>query len=256
MTGSNGELINNLRMAFSRKESCLLTLEGTTSELNLKLSRNFEMKESIDYEVALIRFEAFNTLFNITDVNNLFYYNNGKEDRIITFSPGAYEVKDINSELQRQIIILGDSNTAINISGSTSLVKGIITITGSYTVDFTKPSTFRALLGFEPVILKAGYNISTNIIKIAPINTIYISANICEGSYNNSNQNQAIYSLGAYSVPVGYKIVKEPAPPIYLPVSKSTKSLDKCTVKITDENTNLINFNSENITVVLHIRSV
>jgi len=111
-------------------------------------------------------------------------------------------------------------------------------------------------LGFDSVVLKAGYNISDNIIKIAPINTIYINTNICEGSYNNSNQNQAIYTIGTYSTPVGCKIVKEPAPPIYLPVSKSNKSLNECIVRITDENKNLLNFNSENITEVLHIRSV
>src|SRR5579864_8607286 len=111
----NNELINNLRTAFSRKESCLLTLEGNNSELNLRLGRNFEMKDNIDYEVALIRFEAYNTLFNITSLNNLFYYNNGKEDRIIKFLPGAYEVKDINYELHRQMELLGDTKTNINI---------------------------------------------------------------------------------------------------------------------------------------------
>lgn len=250
------ELINSLRTALTRKESCLLTLEGTTSELNLELGRHFIMNENIDYEVALIRFEAYNTIYNITASNNLFYYFNGKDNRIITFPPGAYEVKDINNELIRQMKILGDSLTAIIISGSTSLVKGIITITGAYTVDFTQPKTFRSLLGFDSVVLKAGYNLSNNIINIAPINTIYINTNICEGSYNNSKQNQAIYSLGSYSVPVGYKIVKEPAPPIYLPVSKSTTLIQECRVWITDENKKLINFNSENITVVLHIRSV
>src|SRR5438552_3149713 len=129
------ELINSLRTAFSRKTSCLLTLEGTTSELNLKLGRPFVIKELLDYEVALIRFEAYNALFNITDSNNLFYYNNGKDNITITFPPGAYEVKDINNELHRQMTELGDSITAINISGSTSLVKGIITITGEYKVD-------------------------------------------------------------------------------------------------------------------------
>src|SRR5271163_3177391 len=129
MNDSQAEIINNLRTAFSRKESCLLTLEGSTSELNLRLGRNFEMNENIDYEVALIRFEAYNTLFNITSLNNLFYYNNGKENRIIKFLPGAYEVKDIDFELDRQMELLGDTKTNINIIGSTFLVRGIIKIT-------------------------------------------------------------------------------------------------------------------------------
>src|SRR5438552_6145069 len=151
---------------------------------------------------------------------------------------------------------LGDPITAITISGSTSLVKGIITITGVYKVEFTKPKTFRSLLGFDSVVLSVGFNTSTNTLKIAPINTIYINTNICEGSYNSSNQNQAIYSLGSHSVPVGYKIVKEPSPPIFLPVCIATKSLQECRVWISDENKNLINFNGENITVVLYVSSV
>ena len=54
-----------------------------------------------DFEVALIRFEVYNSMFNITAGNNLFYYSNGTQNRTITFSPGAYEIAAINTELLR-----------------------------------------------------------------------------------------------------------------------------------------------------------
>lgn len=52
--------------------------------------------------------------------------------------------------------------------------------------------------------------------------------------------------------PQGYKIVEVPANVIYLPVN--AKRLSSITLKITDQEGNLVNFRGETITIRLHLK--
>ena len=87
--------------------------------------------------------------------NNQFKYLNGTVNRTITIPPGAYEGA-INTEIQRQIVILGDytqnatGNTfSINISGNVSTLKSVITLVNGYTIDFTIANSLINILGFN-----------------------------------------------------------------------------------------------------------
>ena len=63
-----------------------------------------------------------------------------------------------------------------------------------------------------------------------------------------------LYTFPAYTVPVGYKIIERISFPIYLPVR--LKSISSIRVRIIDEDGKLINFNNEEVAMVLELRQV
>src|SRR3981189_2759043 len=121
-----------MRTAMRKKQNFLLTITGNTSQFYTNLDRSINFLPDIDYEIALRRFESYNSIYNITTSINQFKYFNGTVNRTITIPPGAYEIAAINNEIQRQMVLLGDytlgatGNTfSINISGNVSTLKTI-----------------------------------------------------------------------------------------------------------------------------------
>ena len=53
-----------------------------------------------DLELALTGFEAWNSIPNVTQENNVFYYG---KDQIIEFPIGSYEIEDIQNYLRLQM---------------------------------------------------------------------------------------------------------------------------------------------------------
>ena len=206
-------------------------------------------------------FQVFNTLFNINTSNNLFYYstNGGTIWKTLTLNPGAYEIDDINTEIQRQMVINGDytigasGNTfSITIAPNLNLGKTQITLLNNYQVDFTKPNNFSTLLGYTSRVLSAAYNLSDNISQIRSNNSIYINTNLTNGILINNRFRNVIYSTSAFLVPPGYNILMIPNPPRYYPLI--VNRIADYRVFITDENGNPLNFNGETIEVQFHIR--
>ena len=216
----------------------------------------------------MISFVAFNTLFNITNTNNNIRYNNGSVWKIITIRPGAYEVADINKEIQRQMKINGDTgiNTQtggdlfyFNVYPNTSTSCSIMDLTNGYQVDFndtTNPNNMRLVLGYNQGIYQGLYNQSQNTINIQPYNSIFINCDLCTNSYINGTAIQAIATVPMNMVHVGYKIIYIPVAPIYLAVSKSKISFNDFHIWITNEFQQPLDFNGENITITFQLRSV
>ncbi len=72
--------------------------------------------------------------------------------------------------------------------------------------------------------------------------------------YVNNKISNILYTIPAYTVPVGYKIFQKEASPIYLPLTRN--NISNYRIRIVDEDGNLINFNGEEITMLLHIKQV
>jgi hypothetical protein len=89
--------------------------------------------------------------------------------------------------------------------------------------------------------------------KISKINGLCVECNIVSGAYKNGEQVHVIHEF-CPSVPSGYKIIESPSNVIYLSIN--TKQLDEITIKITDQDGNLVNFREEVITVRLHLRRI
>src|SRR5271169_1546345 len=207
------------------------------------------------YEAALLSLDTHNSIPNIIEgKNNEFKYYNGEAWRTITLSTGAYELNAISNEIKRQIIVNGDSDSAIDINADISTLKSIVNIDNpNYKVDFGVRNSIGSVLGFETEI-GHGYNVSPKIVDTIQINSILVNIDIIMGSYVNGSSSPTIYSFYPNVAP-GYKIVEGPNPSlIYYPVSK--QDISRMRVWLTDQKGDLVDFRGETITIRIHIREV
>src|SRR5271156_1598481 len=84
--------INLFRSAMRKKTSNMFIVTGNTNPFRINLPNDIKLDPTIDYEVALIRFESYNSIFNINSTNNYFKYFNGKANKTIILTPGANEI--------------------------------------------------------------------------------------------------------------------------------------------------------------------
>jgi len=122
-----------------------------------------------------MNFSVYNNIQNITATNNIFKYSvdSGATWSIITLTPGSYEIDTINSEINRLMTLNGD--TGITISANTITLGSVVDIKPAATrVDFTAANLLEPLLGFNAVILTAGYNVSPNPVDIIKFWSIVI----------------------------------------------------------------------------------
>jgi hypothetical protein len=141
----------------------------------------------------------------------------------------------------------------ISLSANRSTVKSVMEITGRYKVDFRPPHSLRSVLGFKNRVYHAGFNESEKIVNILTVNSIFVEVDIINGSYVNGKLSPIIYSFFP-NVSPGYKIVENPINLVFLPAN--THSVDKVTVRLTDQDGKLLNLRGETITIRLHVREV
>jgi hypothetical protein len=134
-----------------------------------------------------------------------------------------------------------------------ALLKSVMEITGRYKVDFRPPNSLRSVLGFKNRVYHAGFNESKNIVNILTVNSIFVEVDIINGSYIMGKLSPIIYSFFP-NVSPGYKIVDNPINLVFLPVN--THSIDKVTVRLTDQDGKLLNLRGQTITIRLHIRGI
>lgn len=210
------------------------------------------------YEAALLSLDTYNSIPNITEgKNNIFRYSsdNGKTWKTVALNTGAYELAAINNEIKRQLLVNGDSDIAVTITGNVSRLTSIVSIENqSYKVDFNVPQSIRSILGFEAMVIGYGYNESSNIVNIMQVNSILVNIDIIMGSNVNGLPSPTIYSFYPNVAP-GYKIVERPNPAlIYYPVSRH--DISRMRVWLTDQNDNLIDLRGETITIRIHVREI
>ena len=91
---------------------------------------------------------------------------------------------------------------------------------------------------------------------IQSFNSLFINCDLCANSYLNNINIQALRTFSTNIVPVGYKLIIEPPKPIWLPAIKTKNSFNDYHLWVSDEKGNLVNFNGENITITIWLRSV
>src|SRR5271156_2143408 len=130
--------IDQFRQAMSNKEQTMFTITGNTSSFYTILPSTIVFNPNLDYEIALVRFETYNTYYNVTAINNNFSYTNPSGAvRTFTITTSAYQVSDINAYIQGQMLSNGDHTTnastntntyGINITPNFNTSKCIITL--------------------------------------------------------------------------------------------------------------------------------
>jgi hypothetical protein len=246
------EKIGELQDYLSNKQQHLLTFTSKNSLMNFSFPVPIELHSSRNYKAGLLWFSAYNTIFNVSKTNNLLhYFYNGSH--ILALPHGAYEITQINSEINRQLKSKNLPLITIGINHSTS--QSTITLPEGVEIDFSLEGSLGSLLGFNQKRIEKGFHRSDNIVQITNISTINIECNLIQNSYINGAQSNIIYSFPSYTVPVGFKIVERISHPIYLPVV-NTSSISSIQIRIIDEKQNLINFNGEEISMAIELKQV
>lgn len=239
--------------------SYTFTLSGRSSILSSCIYPPLEIQYDQEAAIALIGFDTYNSIPNVTEENNLFRYrmppNEKWED--IVLSRGQYELDDIAQYIHEELELLIDEGIDVNedIPGMLKLTVHKNTlrciITSQFEIDFTPVNSIGKLLGFNEQILKSGIHQSENIVNISSINIIRIDCNLSTGSYINGILAHSLYEFYP-RVPPGYKILEQPQNLIYLPLSK--KSIDEVSVQILDQDGKMVSFDDEIVTVRLHLK--
>src|SRR3989442_14473781 len=109
-----------------------LTFSSKTTDFTTQFDNPIQLTKEKRYEAAFFLLETFNTIPNVTNENNNFTYSadNGTTWKSIKLKKEAYEIEQINNEIQRQMIESRDydvenDSMQINISIFASLLSAI-----------------------------------------------------------------------------------------------------------------------------------
>ena len=270
MNEISNDLIQSLINYFNIKFSTIIQINSTKSFFTTNFPIPLELNESFNYKVALQWFSVYNTIFNVTNKNNQFMFDN----KIYKIKPGSYEIKDILSEMNA--LIKPDK-----IDFSIKINYGKLQINSSTkTLSFNIEYSLAEILGFEKNqdltsvatgnVPQATGNLQktlilgSNKIDVSNINSINILCDLVQNSYianetrgsENSLalQKNLLYTFPYGTVLMGFRIVQSPNPIIYLPMTR--KNISSISFQITDQDGNLLDFNNEKISLALHIEQV
>ena len=227
--------------------STTVTISGNHAVLSSNFNPPIYLDDDKEYLIGLADFETFMTIPNIEEGCNKFHV----ADKIITIPVGSYELRDLEKYIKSEIDLkFRADKISLSIKGNLNTLKSHIKCT--HPIDFTPEDSIGKLLGFEKKIIPAHKRTeSDNVIHILRVNAICIDCNIAKGSFQNGKAVHVIHSFFP-SVTPGYKIIESPLPILYFPVS--VKTINNITVKVVDQDYNLINFRGETITVRLHLK--
>ena len=238
-------------------------MSGMESDFTTKYSPPISLDESKQYEAALLSIDLFNSILNITNLNNVFRYSkdDGNSWVNIKLDTGSYELSAISNEIQRLMANNGDYNQnadnpyIITITANLFELKSIVHISNeNYKIDFSVLNSIGSVIGFTNEIKGKGYDESPNIVNIIQVNSILVNLDIISGSYVNGSASPTIYSFYP-NVSPGYKIVKRPSPSlVFYPVSRN--EINSMRVWLTDQNNDSIDLRGEQITVRICLSEV
>lgn len=221
-----------------------LSLCGTSSILTTDYFPPIDLNGV--YECGLIDFITYNSIPNVDETNNLFYFG----DKVYTLPIGSYEISDISDFMESILLAQKHTDLYLNIRGNNNTLS--TEITGSEIIDFSKERSIGPLLGFKKRTLEPDVtHYSDHIVNISKVNSIRVECNIISGSYFNDKPTHTIYEFSP-DVEPGYKINQCPRNVIYLPIN--VQQVNTLVVKIVDQNGDLINFRGEDINIRLHLR--
>lgn len=229
--------------------SITLTLTGNSSSLNADFCPEIELDEQSNYSCCLLDFYTYNSIPNVTEKNNKFYYSTDDSENYecVTLPVGSYEMADIDNILNENLRI---RRAGIDIKCDNSTMK--CTIVSNAIIDFTRSDSIGSILGFsDDRILSEGTFTSDKLINVTSINNLRIECDLISGSYHNGKGTHTIYEFDPDADP-GYKINEQPKHLIYLPVVR--RRISTINISILDQNGELVDFRGENITCRIHIK--
>ena len=141
-----------LNNKLNRKRLDYIEIQGTCDK-NGRIKQQFtdimRYDDEYDYYVTLKSMQCSSLFPNIIkDKNDKFYYFENYVLKTLTITEGAYEIRDINANLQLKI-----QNECIKLVIDQGSARCKIFLKQGYKIDFTHNDTFRDILGFDAVIV-------------------------------------------------------------------------------------------------------
>ena len=230
------------------KDAHMLTVSGSGSRIVTVYDQPIKLNPKRQYEMALLNLETYHSIPNVEETNNcLKYRKDGKSAWSMVKVPvGSYEIRAINAEIIRQV-----GNKSIEFKANLNTLQCILTITGTYEVDFTTENSIHTLLGFNDHVYTKGRHASENLVDILRVNSILVHTDIISGSYHQGKIVPIIYSFFPDASP-GEKIIEKAQNIVYAHVTMDTISL--MTTWLTDQDNKVIDLRGEELTIRYHIR--
>lgn len=230
--------------------SFTFTLTGNSSELNYDFNPPIYLEDDIEYEIGLVNFDTYNSIPNIDKSNNCFEWSR-KGVKLFEVPPGSYELEKLQIYMEN-VIKNFDEDAVIRFSTDEVSSKVIIRTNG--VINFNLANSIGPVLGFGARKLEANDNYTSDEpIKIMKVNSLLIDCNIVIGAYLNGKPVHIIHQFFP-TVPFGYKIVETPSNILYFPIT--SKTINNISIRVIDQDGNLVNFQGETITIRLHLRKI
>jgi len=160
------KVFRNIKMGEASGFSTTFTLSGKKSEIRVQMPVQLHLDPKYRYEIGLVWFSTYNTVYNIHDENNWFYlFRKGKmipaeikgertsmiKDKIeytyvkLSLKIGAWGFKEINQK------VLEMTNNAVKLETDEKTSLSKISILENYYVEFEKKSFLHSMHGFEKI---------------------------------------------------------------------------------------------------------
>jgi hypothetical protein len=212
------------------------------------LTENFFPPIHLDrkYICGLLSFSVYNSIPNIKHSCDAIHF-----DGITIFlNHGAYELQDIFDYITEELKNKHqEKNIKLKMEANLNTLK--VEIFCSNGIHFEEENTIGKMLGFSKKYLDANEkHVSDLPVDIMSVNTIRISCDIITNSFINGKQSNILHEF-VLSVPPGYKINESPSSISYLPLT--TDEISSITIKILDQDGNLVDFQGENIVANLQL---
>ena len=242
------------------EEHMLIVMDKSTHEEHLSQPLQTNNKH---FKVAVTFLTGYNGIFNVTSNNNNFYFIKSITDKDgfiqITISPGAYELENLNNEIER-IIIDEDHYTEANYPFTikpnfSTLGSNIEISTQGPVISFLPDDSIRDLLGFNKTTIYEEYNLSPNLVDILSFDNIFSESNIAQGMIFRGKRSGIIHNF-TMDVDPGYKYIEKFRGGVLWYMMDSKDIISSICFKLKNEKDQMVSFNGQNITFRLSIKEI
>lgn len=233
------------------------TLSSRSSVLSIDFYPPIQLDARARYGLGLIGFYSYNSIFNVDESNNCFRYriSGSRKSHTIHIPPGAYEIDEIYRILLKLMNIHNEeeAKTTLLLRANNNTMK--CEIWSKYEMDFTVENSIGSLLGMPTRQLTPNRtHESTLPVDIMKVRMIRVDCNVVSGAYLNAYESHTLFEFDI-DVEPGYKLTREPANIIYLPINPEGRQfIDNITLRILDDNGDIVNFRGEKIIVKLELK--
>ena len=241
------------------EEHRLVVMEKSTHEEHLSQPLQTNNKQ---FKIAVTFLTGYNGIFNVTNLNNKFYFKksfNDGEFTQISIPQGIYGIESLNNEIKRIIIDGGqysENNYPFNIKPNFSTLGSIVEIsqTGP-NFSFVMENSIAKLLGFDETILYYEYNLSPNPVDILSFDNIFLETDIAQGMIFKGKSSGIIHNF-TMDVDPGYDYIEKFRGGIQWYMMDTEDFISKINFKIKNASGNLVSLNGQSIIFRLSIREV